>query len=378
MDEQGLRMKNRLESIIATGRENMGSTYEDIAREHQIRQDFFASTVGRGQVDTIQDWDIQPYPQNAKKISYDPIDFVKPVFAEHGTMKLTNHSYAQMVQRFQIPSAYVDSLLELGEADLLKDNFKRMYERRMESGALIRSVGSTAKGWLSTSYKRFNSMPIMESFIGAVTEMGFMPVQAYNTDYRYFLGFVLPDVFEIGEREYVTYGVSMATGDYGSSALTLGLLVLRVQCTNLAIGSSILRKVHIGSRVDVNDERMHLMLSQETVTKDTDAMASYVRDITRASGDEIKALNGKVKQAVITPVDMKQELEGIKKKFGKGLAEQVDTLWKQDIEDLPSGDNKWRLSNVLSLIANGKDVKADNKMDLQKEACRIIESLKTA
>jgi hypothetical protein len=107
-------------------------------------------------------------------------------------------------------------------------------------------------------------------------------------------------------------------------------------------------------------------------------MASYVRDITRASGDEIKALNGKVKQAVITPVDMKQELEGIKKKFGKGLAEQVDTLWKQDIEDLPSGDNKWRLSNVLSLIANGKDVKADNKMDLQKEACRIIESLKTA
>lgn len=378
MDEHGQRMYGKLLSIVEAGKINMVSTLEEIEHEHEVRKDFFAANaIGRSSVDSLIGWDIKeyPHPRPQKGIVVETSEHIKPVFDQNGPLDMTKHSYSQMMQRFQIPSAYADSLLELDEIDLLKDNLTRMYNRRMEAGALIRAVGHTAKGWLSTSYKRFNSMPIMESFIGTAQEMGFYPAKAYNTDFRYFIGFVLPEVFEISEREYVTYGVSMQTGDYGSAALTLGLLVLRIQCTNLAIGSSILRKVHIGSRVDVNDEKMHLMLSQETVTKDSDAMASYVKDITKASGEQIKVLNEKVKQAALTPVDMKNELEGIKKKFGKTLAEQVETLYAQDIEDLPKGDNKWRFSNVLSLIANS-DMKSDNKMDLQKEAARIIESIK--
>lgn len=380
MDEQGQRMYSKLMNTVTAAKGNLIATLRDIEQEYEIRKDFIATPWGRtdGRADKIDDWELFPYPESKGKIVYEPAQHIKPIFGKHGPMNLTSHSYQQMISRFQIPNTYVDSLLELGEVDLLKENLNTMMERRMDTGALIRSVGATAKGWLSTSYKAMDATPIFESFIGAVGEVGFVPAQAYNTDYRYFLGFVLPEVFEVSDREYVTYGISLQTGDYGSAALTLGLLVMRIRCTNLAIGSSILRKVHIGSRIDANDERMLAMLSQDTINKDTKAIAGMVTDLTRASADEIKKLDAQVKQAAITPVDMKQELEGIKKKFGKSLAEQIETLYKQPIEDLPKGDTKWRFSNCLSLIANGSGVSADGRMDLQKEAARIIESVKSA
>lgn len=374
MDNYGQAMRNKLMGTIEAGRNNMIATLQDIEREYNIRRDFIATPKGlNGRTDHIVDWDVTPYPDSKY---YQPHRHIKPVFDNHGALELTNHSYSQMVSRFKIPSTYVDSLLELGEVDLLKDNLNKMVERRMDTGALIRSVGNKAKGWLSTSYKRYDATPLFEAFIDGASSNGFVPIRAYNTEYRYFLGFVLPEVFEIGEREFVTYGVSMTTGDYGNAAMTIGLLVLRIQCTNLAIGSSILRKVHIGGRIDATDERMLAMLSHETIDKDTKAMASMVKDITKASSEEIRVLERQVKQAAITPVNMKAELEGIKKKFGKTLAEQVDTLYQQDIEDLPKGDSKWRFSSCLSLLANGTGIDADARMDLQKEAARIIESVK--
>lgn len=379
MDEQGQRMYNKLFNIVEAGKTNMISTLQEIEQEYAIRKDFVLGNRAGMNIDAIREWELTPYPNTKGKITYEPSQHIKPVFDNHGAMNLTNHSYQQMVARLQIPNSYVENLLELGETDLLASNLNRMVERRMDTGSLIRSVGNTAKGWLSTSYKRWDATPIFEAFVAGVREVGFVPVQAYNTDYRYLLGFVLPDVFQISDREYVTYGVSMQTGDYGSAALTLGLLILRIQCTNLAVGSSILRKVHLGSRIDANDDRMLAMLSQDTINKDTKAIAGMVTDLTKASTDEIKKLDAQVKEAAMTPVDMKTELEGIKKKFGKTLAEQVKVLYESAAsDDLPKGENKWRFSNVLSLLANGSGVSPDGRLDLQKEAARIIETVKAA
>jgi hypothetical protein len=38
---------------------------------------------------------------------------------------------------------------------------------------------------------------------------------------------------------------------------------------------------------------------------------------------------------------------------------------------LPKGNNLWRLSNAISLVANGVE-KADEKVDLEKEAMNLV------
>ena len=57
------------------------------------------------------------------------------------------------------------------------------------------------------------------------------------------------------------------------------------------------------------------------------------------------------------------------------MAEQVRTAYElpPEVEVLPKGNNFWRLSNAISLVANGVQ-KADEKVDLEKEAMNLLMS----
>jgi hypothetical protein len=163
----------------------------------------------------------------------------------------------------------------------------------------------------------------------------------------------------------LAYGVVWGNSDYGAGALSVREFILRLWCTNYAITEETLREVHLGGRLTEDD-----IWSARTYELDTKRSASMVSDalgkaLTPGRVNEIMA---GIKAADEEKVDPKQVATYLKKHLGVGDAKTViEAFASADIENLPAGQSKWRLSNAISWIA-GKQTDADKKMDMMKLA----------
>jgi hypothetical protein len=345
----------RLKEIIDKGKTSLHKTLEEIQHEFSIREDMAVRPTA---IDfLVQDHRIQPVIRDD---AYD----------------LTDHSQGQMLNRAGIPAQFAQKLMDLDENELLSRNIKRLTERMEDGGILLRRVGTTIKGWLSPAYKRMDAAPIMEAFLKRSLENGFVPYRGMNTDYRYQVSMIQPRIWEPVPGEFLIFGTSLVTGDYGNQSLAINLLMLRIVCLNLAIGYDMFRKIHLGSRFQMEGDEI-VSISQKTIELDTETISSAVADVVDASQDHIKLLEHKIRGANEKEIKDPKAIYDILRKrgFRKEIVEQVKTAYDlpQEVEILPKGNNLWRLSNAISLVANGAE-RADEKVDLEKEAMNLLMS----
>jgi hypothetical protein len=313
------------------------------------------------------------------------VDFVIDGYGFHPIIQgiahsMTSHSVGQMLERAGIPSAFAQKLINLGEPDLLKMNLKRLTDKLEGDGIMIRRVnyqndGKLIKGWLSPSYKRMDASPIFEAFIDRSTKKGFVPYRGLNTDYRYQISMVFPRIFNPTPQEFMIFGMSLTSGDYGNQSLQIELLMLRIVCMNLAIGYDLFRRVHLGSRFHMQEGDV-VQISEKTHQLDTQTIVSAIGDVVDSGEEHIKMLEHKVVKSaeeILSETGEKRVYEALRKRFRKEIADQVKTMYElpQEIELLPSGQNLWRMSNAISLVANGVE-RLDEKVDLEKEAMGIL------
>ena len=344
----------KLNDIIARGKASLTTSLEEIQQEFANRQDMM---VKPSAIDFVLD-----------------DHTIRPVIRDHA-YRLTTHSQTQALQRAGIPSQFATRLMDLDERDLLRQNLKRLTERTQEDGIQIRRVGETIKGWLSPAYKRMDAAPVMEAYLKRSLEKGFVPYRGMNTEYRYQIAMIQPKVWEPVSGEFVVFGTSLVTGDYGNQSLEIDLLMLRIVCLNLAIGYDMFRKIHLGSRFQMGDGDEIVPISQQTIKLDNDTISSAVADVVDASGNHIKLLEEKIQQANQKEIKDPKSICDLLKKRGirKEIIEQINTAYSlpQEVEILPRGNNLWRLSNAISLVANGVE-KADEKLELEREAILLL------
>jgi hypothetical protein len=346
----------KLREIVEKGKASLHKTLEEIQHEFTIREDVAVRPTA---IDfLVQDHKIQPVIRDE---AYD----------------LTDHSQGQMLNRAGIPAQFAQKLIDLEENELLSKNLKRLTDRMEDGGILLRRVGTTIKGWLSTAYKRMDAAPIMEAFIKRNLENGFVPYRGMNTDYRYQVSMIQPRIWEPVPGEFVVFGTSLVTGDYGNQSLEIDLLMLRIVCLNLAIGYDMFRRIHLGSRFQMGEGDEIIPISQKTIKLDIDTISSAITDVVDASDDHIKLLENKIQEANEKEInDPKSIYDALRKRgLRKEIVEQIKTAYDlpQEVEILPKGNSFWRLSNAISLVANGVD-RADEKVDLEKEAMNLLMS----
>lgn len=345
-------MKKKLDGIVQQGKANVATTLKDIQREYGIRQDFMVKPEA---LDFVVD---------EKGIR------AKVQSKEYG---FTQFSRNQVLERAKIPTAFANRLIEVGEHNLLKTNLNILKYRFMDDGVLIRKVDDTVKGFLSPSYRRMDASPIFEAFVNKAMKNGFVPYRGMTTDYRHQISFIRPEISEIAPQEFVVYGLNLTTGDYGSQAMQIEMMVLRIVCTNLAIGYDLLRKIHLGKRFNGGEDNF-ISLSSKTYELDTKAIASAIGDVVAQSAKHIEIVNKTVKDSASQNVDVKKVLDGMKKKgFGKDILEKIKNTYElpAPVELLPQTPSNWRLSNTLSLIAQSVEDK-DTRIDLEKESFAVI------
>lgn len=292
----------------------------------------------------------------------------------HGTERIHRHALGQAAARVEIPLGYIDKLADRKAAwanELIAHNLNHLFHNTNGSKYLTRSVKGEVRGFLSDSYRRLDSRPIVEAFIQAVQSLGAIPLEGYALETKIALKAALPLVFEPVPNEVMIYGVALENSDFGNGALSLRSWIERLWCTNFAIASEDLRKIHLGARMTED-----LKLSQRTYDLDTQTMASAINDLVNRtlSGDAVNQYMGLISKANEEKLEWGKAREFLKKNLLKGEVDAVTEAFNgADIEMLPPGNSNWRFSNAISWVAGNKIENEERKLELMKVAGKVLE-----
>ena len=95
------------------------------------------------------------------------------------------HRFAlgQIAETASLPVKFLDSLTpsEWGRA-LIAHNLSEIFQHRDAKRHLVRTLNDEVRGFLSDSYRRLDSRPIIEAFVTGVQRLGALPYQGYVTD----------------------------------------------------------------------------------------------------------------------------------------------------------------------------------------------------
>jgi len=290
------------------------------------------------------------------------------------------HALGQLADRAAIPQRYVSTLIDEDPA-LLALNLSHRYRKQAHTKYLARAVGDELLGWLSSSYKRLNAAPLVDAFIDQAMAMGAVPVDARQLDTKVYLKVLLTQVFEPMPNEVLGIGAILRSSDFGDGAYSIALYVERLICVNGAIAENLLRKVHLGSRLD------DLEYSNRTHALDTETLVSATRDVVRHLFEtrNIQAKLDAVREANTKELNIKAAVEALRGRsaLSKAEAERSLELYNTaDVQLLPpvaAGNGgrpkhgigtSYRLGNVFGLLA--QEAEPRRALELQDLAGQVM------
>jgi len=302
------------------------------------------------------------------------------------TVTLHNNALSQISNRTEfgtagektkVPLRYLKQMMNSGEpalqrlcVDVLNTHYKDTPIKMKKS--LVRSIDDEARGFLGSSYKRLDSMLLLETLLEAANDAGAVPTDAIMSDTRCQIKLVLQRVFEPIADSPMIFGVAWSTSDFGCGANCLALTIERLWCTNKATTMDSLREVHTGTKLHGD-----IAWSEDTREKVTAASAATMKDYIKhmLSDDNIGQLQIAIQKAHETETDWKKFGESIKRHLTKDelmLAENLFNNCEQEVL-LPPARTVWRASNVLSLIAQSAKT-AERTLELERMAGGVFES----
>lgn len=356
---------SKLDEMIRNGRSAAARGIEALQAEWNIRRDLIVRPAGI-------EIDVTPIVESDGRAHGGVIGLT----VEGKRLVPTAHARGQFLGMAEMPLAFADTLVEHGLTDMLRSNLAGLLARTASNGMLIREVGGTVKGVLSPSYKCMDSAPIVEGFVESALRNGLVPYRGEVTETRALISFLRPEITEITPGEHVAFGVDLRNSDYGNGALNLSLFMWRLLCANGASTMDLFRKVHLGRRFESTSD-VHV-LSQKTMELDARTLRSAVADQIKALPAAITGATETIRSVANAEVNLPRVLADLGKKgLTKGMQEKVKATYENTalpVEALPQTMGAWRLSNVLSLLAN--EAEGDKAADLRDMAGDILKVAK--
>lgn len=295
----------------------------------------------------------------------------------HRRFTLHENAIMQVAEKFGIPGGYLKKLSLSPEpwardlaADILNNHSYNTHRQRV----LIRAVGEEVRGVLSDQYKRYDARDIVGAFMESVQQAGGTFVDGHMSDTKIYLEAMRPEPIIVPTQKngdiVLCFGSRLSTSDYGDGALEVKSWLMHTVCMNDMTRESQLKRVHLGSRLPDN-----IQLSQRTYRKDTETMASAIRDITANIFDysNIKEQAIAIQRASEKEVDMDKELKNLSRgKITKDEAYQVQKILnRSNPEDGLYGEGTlWKLANGLTAYA--RETEPQRKRELAEVAGSLL------
>ena len=369
--QQGLNevVMNKVQRMIDGKAVGVRATMERLVNEGKIAQDYIA-----------------PIGVNLKMNDHSPVI----TFSGEGSLQMNmpdgqfsihDNAIGQLADRMGIPSRYLRGLAA-GEpwakhlaATLLNEHSGWTQRSRV----LVRTVGQQVRGVLSDSYRRLNSVEILTAFVQEAAEQGAVISDAYMNDTKIWADTILPTPITVPTAKngevIIFAGARFSTSDYGDGAVDMRAFLLNGACLNGMVRESVMKQVHLGSKLPDN-----LQLSQQTYELDTKTTVSAVRDLTKGlfSKDNLMQKAYEIQGASEIEVDFDHELKrltrdgGLLKQEGK---EVEKILMRNDPNDgVQGGATLWKLTQAIT--AHARELTPERSRELHEISGQLLNRVK--
>ena len=369
--QQGLNevVMNKVQRMIDGKAVGVRATMERLVNEGKIAQDYIA-----------------PIGVNLKVNDHSPVI----TFSANGSLRmdmpdgqftLHDNAIGQLADRMGIPQRYLRGLAS-GEpwakqlaATLLNEHSGWTQRSRV----LVRTVGTQVRGVLSDSYRRLNSVEILTAFVQEAAQQGAVISDAYMNDTKIWAETILPTPLTVPTSKngdvVIFAGARFSTSDYGDGAVDMRAFLLNGACLNGMVRESVMKQVHLGSKLPDN-----LQLSQQTYELDTKTTVSAVRDLTKGlfSKDNLMKKAIEIQGASEIDVDFEHELKrltrdgGLLKQEGK---EVEKILMRNDPEDgVQGGATLWKLTQAIT--AHARELSPERSRELHELSGQLLNRVK--
>lgn len=369
--QQGLNevVMNKVQRMIDGKAVGVRATMERLVNEGKIAQDYIA-----------------PIGVNLKINDHSPVI----TFSANGSLRmdmpdgqftLHDNAIGQLADRMGIPQRYLRGLAS-GEpwakqlaATLLNEHSGWTQRSRV----LVRTVGKQVRGVLSDSYRRLNSVEILTAFVQEAADQGAVISDAYMNDTKIWAETILPTPLTVPTAKngdvVIFAGARFSTSDYGDGAVDIRAFLLNGACLNGMVRESVMKHVHLGSKLPDN-----LQLSQQTYELDTKTTVSAVRDLTKGlfSKDNLMKKAIEIQGASEMEVDFEHELKrltrdgGLLKQEGK---EVEKILMRNDPDDgVQGGATLWKLTQAIT--AHARELSPERSRELHELSGQLLNRVK--
>ena len=369
--QQGLNevVMNKVQRMIDGKAVGVRATMERLVNEGKIAQDYIA-----------------PIGVNLKINDHSPVI----TFSANGSLRmdmpdgqftLHDNAIGQLADRMGIPQRYLRGLAS-GEpwakqlaATLLNEHSGWTQRSRV----LVRTVGKQVRGVLSDSYRRLNSVEILTAFVQEAADQGAVISDAYMNDTKIWAETILPTPLTVPTAKngdvVIFAGARFSTSDYGDGTVDMRAFLLNGACLNGMVRESVMKQVHLGSKLPDN-----LQLSQQTYELDTKTTVSAVRDLTKGlfSKDNLMKKAIEIQGASEIDVDFEHELKrltrdgGLLKQEGK---EVEKILMRNDPEDgVQGGATLWKLTQAIT--AHARELSPERSRELHELSGQLLNRVK--
>lgn len=370
--QQGLNqvVMNKVQKMIDGKAVGVQATMQRLIDEGRISQDFIAPIGVNLKVN-----------DHAPVITFDGQGDRLSMNMPGGQFSLHDNAISQLADRMGVPQKYLRTLAS-GEAwsrqlaaHLLNEHSGWTQRTRV----LVRTVGQQVRGVLSDSYRRLNSVEILTAFVQEAAGQGAVISDAYMNDTKVWAETILPQPLVIPTAKngdvVIFAGARFSTSDYGDGAVDMRAFLLNGACLNGMVRESVMKQVHLGSKLPDN-----LALSQQTYELDTKTTVSAVKDLTKGlfSRDNLMQKAYEIQGASEMEVDLEREVKKLTKDgwLLKSEGQEVEKLlMKNDPEDgVQGGATLWKLTQAIT--AHARDLSPERSRELHELSGHLLSRVK--
>jgi len=369
--QQGLNevVMNKVQRMIDGKAVGVQATMERLINEGKIAQDYIAP-IGIN-LKAKEHAPVVTFSGNSRLMMNLP----------DGQFTMHDNAVYQMADRMGIPSRYLRSLAK-GEpwAILLAAHLLNQHsEWTQRSRVLVRTVGGQVRGVLSDSYRRLNSVEILTAFVQEAAGQGAVISDAYMNDTKVWAETILPTPITVPTAKngdvIIFAGARFSTSDYGDGAVDMRAFLLNGACLNGMVRESVMKQVHLGSKLPDN-----LALSDETYRLDTQTTVSAVKDLTKGlfSRDNLMQRAIEIQGASEIEVDFNHELKRLTKDGGllKTEGKEVEKILMRNNPDdgVQGGATLWKLTQAIT--AHARELTPERSRELHEISGSLLKRVK--
>lgn len=370
--QQGLNevVMNKVQKMIDGKAVGVQATMERLVNEGKIAQDYIAPIGVNLKLN-----------DHSPVITFDGKGSSLSMSMPDGEFTLHDNAIGQLADRMAIPQRYLRTLAG-GEAwarQLAATVLNEHSGWTQRSRVLVRTVGQQVRGVLSDSYRRLNSVEILTAFVQEAAGQGAVISDAYMNDTKVWAETILPQPLVIPTAKngdvIIFAGARFSTSDYGDGAVDMRAFLLNGACLNGMVRESVMKQVHLGSKLPDN-----LAISQRTYELDTQTTVSAVRDLTKGlfSRETIERKAYEIQGASEIDVDFENEITKLTKSGAllKQEGKEVEKLlMKNDPEDgVQGGATLWKLTQAIT--AHARELSPERSRELHEISGALMNRVK--